>query len=45
MSVSIGIVTTDAAGYDLSHLLSQADQRLYQAKSRGRNRVQGMATA
>jgi diguanylate cyclase (GGDEF)-like protein len=45
LSVSIGIVTTDAAGYDLSHLLSQADQRLYQAKSRGRNRVQGMATA
>lgn len=45
LSVSIGIVTTDTAGNDLSHLLSQADQALYLAKARGRNRVQGMATA
>jgi diguanylate cyclase (GGDEF)-like protein len=43
LSVSIGIVTTTAAGHDLSHLLSQADQALYQAKAHGRNRVQVMA--
>ncbi len=40
LSVSIGIVTTDEAGHDLSHLLSQADQALYLAKAQGRNRVQ-----
>ncbi|WP_455930227.1 diguanylate cyclase domain-containing protein [Pseudomonas fluorescens] len=40
LSVSIGIVTTQAAGSDLSHLLSQADQALYLAKAQGRNRVQ-----
>ncbi len=45
LSVSIGIVSTDRAGYDLSHLLSQADQALYLAKAQGRNRVQRMATA
>ncbi len=45
LSVSIGIVTTEMAGYELSHLLSQADQALYLAKARGRNRVQGMADA
>lgn len=45
LSVSIGIVTTDEAGHDLSHLLSQADQALYLAKAQGRNRVQGLATA
>lgn len=44
LSVSIGIVTTDPAGYDLSHLLSLADQALYLAKAQGRNRVQVMAT-
>lgn len=43
LSMSIGIVTTDAAGHDLSHLLSQADQALYLAKARGRNRVQVVA--
>lgn len=45
LSVSIGIVTTTAAGHDLSHLLSQADQALYQAKTYGRNRVQVVALA
>lgn len=45
LSVSIGIVTTTAAGHDLSYLLSQADQALYQAKAYGRNRVQVVALA
>ena len=45
LSVSIGIVTTRTAGDDLSHLLSQADQALYLAKARGRNRVQMVETA
>lgn len=40
LSVSIGIVTTQEAGSDLSHLLSLADQALYLAKAQGRNRVQ-----
>ncbi|MFL1563877.1 diguanylate cyclase [Pseudomonas sp. O64] len=39
LGVSIGIVTSQAGG-DLSQLLSQADQALYLAKARGRNRVQ-----
>ena len=43
--MSIVIVSTDRAGHDLSHLLSQADQALYLAKAQGRNRVQRMATA
>ncbi|AHC35327.1 diguanylate cyclase [Pseudomonas gorinensis] len=43
--MSIGIVTTRTAGDDLSHLLSQADQALYLAKARGRNRVQVVETA
>ncbi|MGU9857586.1 GGDEF domain-containing protein [Pseudomonas sp. LF245] len=45
LSVSIGIVTTDKGGHDLSHLLSLADQALYLAKAQGRNRVQVVATA
>ena len=40
LSVSIGIVTTHGNGNDLSQLLSLADQALYLAKARGRNRVQ-----
>ncbi len=42
--MSIGIVTTTAAGHDLSYLL-QADQALYQAKAYGRDRVQVVALA
>ena len=40
LSVSIGVVTTRESGYDLSSLLSQADEALYGAKHHGRNRVQ-----
>jgi diguanylate cyclase (GGDEF)-like protein len=40
LSVSIGVVTTRESGYDLSRLLSEADQALYGAKHQGRNRVQ-----
>lgn len=40
LSVSIGVVTTRESGYDLSRLLSEADQALYGAKDLGRNRVQ-----
>ena len=39
LSVSIGVVTSQALGYDLSRLLSQADEALYDAKDKGRNRV------
>ncbi|MBV4456436.1 GGDEF domain-containing protein [Pseudomonas sp. COR58] len=39
LSVSIGVVTTRESGYDLSRLLSEADEALYGAKDRGRNRV------
>jgi PleD family two-component response regulator len=40
LSVSIGVVTTRESGYDLFGLLSQADEALFGAKDRGRNRVQ-----
>ncbi|KJZ44177.1 MULTISPECIES: sensor domain-containing diguanylate cyclase [Pseudomonas] len=40
LSVSIGVVTTGESGYELSSLLSQADEALYGAKDHGRNRVQ-----
>jgi diguanylate cyclase (GGDEF)-like protein len=40
LSVSIGVVTSGESGYELSNLLSQADEALYGAKDHGRNRVQ-----
>ena len=40
LSVSIGISTTQEAGYDLFRLLSLADEALYAAKDKGRNRIQ-----
>ncbi len=39
LSVSIGVVTTRESGYELSRLLSEADEALYGAKNEGRNRV------
>ncbi|VXB60488.1 GGDEF domain-containing protein [Pseudomonas sp. 8AS] len=44
-SVSIGVASSLQAGYDLTRLLSLADQALYQAKGGGRNRVQAYAEA
>ncbi|WP_248766450.1 GGDEF domain-containing protein [Pseudomonas protegens] len=39
LSVSIGVVSSETRGYDLQRLLSLADEALYGAKDRGRNRV------
>lgn len=38
--LSVSIVTTRDSGYDLSRLLSEADESLCGAKHQGRNRVQ-----
>jgi predicted signal transduction protein with EAL and GGDEF domain len=38
--VSIGLVHCEDAALDISTLLAQADQALYFAKERGRNRVE-----
>lgn len=40
LSVSIGLVSTGESGYELSRLLSVADTALYEAKGKGRNRVE-----
>ncbi|NWB97638.1 GGDEF domain-containing protein [Pseudomonas gingeri] len=40
LSVSIGVVTTREVGYELTRLLSVADEALYGAKGNGRNRVE-----
>lgn len=39
-TVSIGLVHCEAAVLDVPELLAQADQALYYAKERGRNRVE-----
>jgi diguanylate cyclase (GGDEF)-like protein len=39
-TVSIGIVISEDPTFDVSALLAQADQALYHAKERGRNRVE-----
>lgn len=43
VSVSIGVASTEQAGYDLSRLLALADQALYRAKAGGRDRVEHFA--
>ncbi|WP_160285967.1 GGDEF domain-containing protein [Pseudomonas knackmussii] len=40
LSVSIGVVTSEHGGYRLAHLLALADQALYRAKAKGRNRIE-----
>jgi diguanylate cyclase (GGDEF)-like protein len=39
VTASFGLSSTAQSGYDLSRLLSHADQMLYRAKNEGRNRV------
>jgi diguanylate cyclase len=39
VTASFGVTSTAESGYDLSRLLSHADQMLYRAKKEGRNRV------
>lgn len=39
VTASFGVSSTAQSGYDLSRLLSHADQMLYRAKAEGRNRV------
>ena len=38
-TLSVGMASTHKAGYDASRLLKAADEALYQAKQKGRNRV------
>ncbi len=39
-TLSVGMASTRSEGYDSSRLLRTADEALYRAKSKGRNRVQ-----
>jgi len=43
-TVSIGVVFSDAPDFDLPELLVEADKALYEAKGRGRNRVEVVAS-
>ncbi|KAF1026734.1 MAG: putative diguanylate cyclase DgcQ [Pseudomonas sp.] len=45
LSVSIGVATSAESGHDLEHLLALADQALYLAKAKGRNRIELAASA
>jgi len=40
VTVSIGIASTERAGYDFQELMKGADAALYEAKARGRDRVE-----
>ena len=39
VTVSIGLASSEQLGYNLDHLIAQADSALYRAKGTGRNRV------
>jgi diguanylate cyclase (GGDEF)-like protein len=39
VTVSIGVSSTDDAGFDSATLIASADAELYHAKTAGRNRV------
>jgi diguanylate cyclase (GGDEF)-like protein len=39
ISASLGVASTEHAGYDLQQLMADADNALYRAKRGGRNRV------
>ena len=46
MTISIGVASTDDAGIDTPNALFRAaDEALYRAKDRGRNRVVGYVEA
>jgi len=40
ITVSLGVATACQSDLDFKHLYARADQALYQAKARGRNRVE-----
>lgn len=40
LTISIGIAESGEYGYNLEALLKHADNRLYEAKNKGRNRVE-----
>jgi diguanylate cyclase len=44
ITASFGVTSTALSGYDLSRLMSHADQMLYRAKKEGRNRVCAYST-
>jgi diguanylate cyclase (GGDEF)-like protein len=43
-TISLGVTSSESAGQDFESLLKEADQRLYQAKQSGRNRVVAAST-
>jgi diguanylate cyclase (GGDEF)-like protein len=45
LTISLGVAISASEDADVTSLLSRADQALYEAKKRGRNRVQVTAAA